>query len=91
MTKLEELAYRIDRARAFFRPRERRDLVHSVHQLVEAAAACGSGLTLNAPQAQALRVYLDSVIALRETRVIEQAAALSDTPPNLIPFRAAQN
>jgi hypothetical protein len=90
MTKLQELAYRIDCARDFFRLRERRDLIDSVHLLVEAAAVTGQGLTLNAPQTDALRVYLDSVIALRETRVIEQAAVLADAPANVIPLPIAR-
>jgi hypothetical protein len=88
MDKLDELAYRIHCAREFFRPRPRRDLIESVHQLVDAAAATGSGLTLNAPQAQALRVYLDSVVAMRETRVVEQAAAMAEAN-NILPFAAA--
>lgn len=90
MTKLQELSYRIDCARAYFRPRERRDLIESVHRLVEAAAVTGTGLTLNAPQTDALRVYLDSVAALRETRVLEQAAVLADAPANVIPLPLAR-
>lgn len=91
MTKIQELAHRIDCARRYFAPRERRDLVESVHRLVEAAAVTGTGLSLNAPQADALRVYLDSVIALRETRLVESAAAEAEAPGNVIPFRPAAN
>lgn len=74
MTHLEHLADRLAAARAFFRPQSRRDLLESVRQLVEAAGVTGTGVTLNAPQAQALRVYLDSVAAIQETRRLAAAA-----------------
>jgi len=87
MTKMQELLYRIECAREFFARRDRREMIERVLRLIEASWQAGGDLTLTPAQIVALGVYLNSVSAKAELRLLQ--AAMDGAPcdgGNVVPF-----
>lgn len=95
MTHLDILSARIERGYRLAKDPDRRPILTSALDLVEAAAACGQGVTLNPVQTAALHAWLDyhaaaQELGLRETAPREtRAASASTAPGNVIPFARA--
>lgn len=83
MDHLAILEARVARARRIARP-----ILHSAIDLVQAAAASGSALTLNPVQAQALWHHLDGHAACLEVRALAARSAGPAEPENLVAFPA---
>ena len=85
LSPVEILHAKVERGYRLARDPERRPILGSARQLLEAAAVTGSGLTLNAIQAAALHVWLeyhDSAQALG----VRERATTKGAPTNVIPF-----
>lgn len=87
MSHLEILAAQIDRARSYFRAKTHLEYLRSARDIIEASAACGGAVTLNANQTRALAIYLESETALREVRALEAPAQTTVSVPNIVHAR----
>lgn len=85
---IDHLHARIERGYRLARDPERRPILASAKQLLEAAAVTGTGVTLNAIQASALHVWLEYHDAAQELGLREARATTG--PANVIPFRKPQ-
>lgn len=98
MSPLDLIHARIERGYRMARNPETRPILQSALQLVEAAAATGTGLTLNPVQAAALQDWLDyhaaaQELGLREARATsptEGRATEGRPTPKVIPFPKPQ-
>lgn len=87
MTHLDILAARIERGYRLAKDPDRRPILTGAMELVEAAAVCGAGVTLNAVQTAALHAWLDYHEAARELGL--RGARPEAPATNVVPFRRA--
>jgi len=89
MTPLDLLQARIERGYQLTKDPERRPILRSARELVEAAAATGTEVTLNAVQAAALHAWIDYHAAAQELglrEVAEARGAGAEMPGNVVQF-----
>jgi hypothetical protein len=87
MGYIDILQARIERGYRLSKDPERRPILRSAMDLVEAAAVTDTGVTLNAAQSKALHAWLDYHAAAQELglRDVAQNRATA-APENVVPF-----
>lgn len=90
-TELDIIQAQLERGQRFFQSEENQNILNSGRDLIHACAACGSDLTLNPRQVQALSYFLELQKAThrinRELTARDLQTALQ-TADNIIPFSA---
>jgi hypothetical protein len=87
MNQLDILTARIERGYRLSKDPEKRPVLRSARELVEAAAVTGQGVTLNAAQAQALHAWLDYHAAAQELGLRDVATSrMTEEPTNIVRF-----
>jgi len=90
MNGLEILHAKIERGYRLAKDPEKRPILTSALELVEAAAVTGTALTLNPVQTAALAHWLEYHHAAQELGIRDRGAAREDTPGTVVAFPGAE-